>query len=1071
MTGPKRSPMHDATLDRDQVAVLAAITAGGHVHVRGGPGTGKTEVALQAFRDAFVDAESDGRDNWAPGLLLTADRRRAAALESRFAQIMPRQTSGLRSDGSHRLIRSLNSYAYLVLGLWLVERDEPLPRPHLLSGAEEDAWLSAFVDSQPAELAGNSYAFLSREGGRMQVRNLMARAGEAGLTPKDLTWLANGFATPLWKVGAAAYASYAGEESAFTLASPHLDAARLPLVAANVLANWNSCAAAEGVHSPIPVPSRVIVDDAQDLPISALTLLRTLADCGSQVVVVGNEDQASAQYRGGVADLGTQVLSALGGQSFFLAIPHRGSAPTLRAVKEVERWLHPVLESVPTGATGSETIPGCGVTAHRVTTQSQMAERVAAVLRERHLHGGADWKDLAVVVRHSGALEGLQRALARNGVPVQSGERPVILSRIPIVRAMLTLLDVQQEEPEESQDRAALDLVISPLIGADSLAVFRVLRNFRAHLGAEAPAGMSHLLESLARGTYDLGGGSRLHDTHTALLRAAAVWDKRESARAMDPQRALWELWDASAVATQLREVALQHSAAGRLAAEQLDAVLALFRRADLWSQEQAQRGVPAATAADFAAETLNQTVATDPLVPRGLAETGVWVVTPAQAAGRQWKSVVVAGLEEGTWPAPDTATDAENVLLAALHDARLRGWLGQSSIRAFLPDQGAFAGLDRASQRGQRRREEAALFLVALSRSSDRVDLVAVDNEELAPSAFFEALVTTGVAHKAEQEGVRPLGERALTLNSLVAQQRRRLTTEDCTPQDRTEAARVLALLSRLEVEGAHPSSWGTSGSLSTDNPVLGQGPLRLGPSSIQSAQECPLRWFLADVGGRNQELHAEAQALDGAFIGWMIHTLAEENPEAGPTQMRQKLKELWNHLGLPLQTYWQRQAFDEVSEMVARMGAHFAGFDGQVLTEQNVSFTAGEVRVSGRVDRIEIDDSGQARVIDVKSGKTDASAKAEDNAQLTAYQIGVTELGYKSAGAALLALRSRSPLRFQEPLDGDALETAKAEISSLAGPLGGPRLAATPASGNCRTCPFRQVCPAQIDSVRSCE
>lgn len=1078
------------TLDESQTAALSAACAGGNLYIQGGPGTGKTTLALATMRDAIDGQALRGASSWAGGMLLTADRRRAAALEARLMPLVNGMEMRLRADGSHRLVRSLNSYAYMILGLWLVERDEPLRRPHLLSGAEEDAWLVSFLaETRSVQAPGLPASIPAGEAVRMEVRNVMARAGQAGLLPDDLEALAREFQTPVWQLAARAYREFAGGKRAFGVDTAHFDSARLPRIAANVLRGWSRLASQEAVQAPPPLPARLIVDDAQDLPLSALPLLQQAAQMGAQLVITGNADEATAQFRGGVPSLGEQVIAAVGGETLDLQRRNRGSSRVQAATAQVESWLRqarpvrredsrsrlPLLAPI-----SHQTYPspahsvakGADVLAHRVATRSQMAETVSAILRERHLHGRVEWQNMAVIVRHASALEGLQRSLSRNGVPIQSGERPVVLSRIPIVRTLLTLLAASEGQSVEEENRDALELVVSPLVGADSLEVFRLLRDYRARSDAPAGMGIADLLEAVAAGTYQppgsSGSGSRLERATQCLARAAQVWVRRRKARAMDPRVGLWSLWDGAQIATELRAQSQEHSAAGRIADEQLDAVMALFRRADLWSQEEATSGRGAGDAAEFAREVLAQTVATDPLVPQGLAEAGVWVITPAQAAGREWESVVVADLEEGTWPSRSPAGRADTVLEAALEDARARGWKGERTIGDFLPDRDALFTQDSAAMRGQRRRDEARLFLVAISRSRGQVDLVAVENEGTAASSFFTALVEGGFAHLVEG-GL--LAGRYLTMTALVSGLRQRLTAVGSTPDQRREAALLLALLTETGVRSADPDLWGARGAISTDSPVLAQGPVRVGPASIQTGRDCPLRWFLSDVGGRRQDLHDEAQALDGATIGELLHTLAEENPDAGPERMRERFRELWERAQLPRQTYWERRAFDEASEMAAKMGAYFASVDGEVLTEQAIAFEAGDVMVSGRVDRIEIDDTGAARIVDIKSGKGDVGAKAEENAQLTAYQIGVSELGYQSAGAALLVLRERTALRTQAPLAGEELVAARDAIADLAPSLGAARIAATPKTGGCQTCPFRHVCPAHPDSVRSSE
>ena len=76
--------------------------------------------------------------------------------------------------------------------------------------------------------------------------------------------------------------------------------------------------------------------------------------------------------------------------------------------------------------------------------------------------------------------------------------------------------------------------------------------------------------------------------------------------------------------------------------------------------------------------------------------------MTPAGAAGREWRYVAVAGVQEGVWP-----------------DLRLRGsLLGSEELVAVV------TGRDRTFRAAQTavRYDETRLFLVAVSRASERL-------------------------------------------------------------------------------------------------------------------------------------------------------------------------------------------------------------------------------------------------------------------------------------------------------------------------------------------------------------
>ena len=56
-------------LDGCQQAAVDAASSGGHVHVVGGPGTGKTTVALAAMTEAQRRLANVVHEHWAPALV------------------------------------------------------------------------------------------------------------------------------------------------------------------------------------------------------------------------------------------------------------------------------------------------------------------------------------------------------------------------------------------------------------------------------------------------------------------------------------------------------------------------------------------------------------------------------------------------------------------------------------------------------------------------------------------------------------------------------------------------------------------------------------------------------------------------------------------------------------------------------------------------------------------------------------------------------------------------------------------------------------------------------------------
>ena len=257
--------------DADGQRVLDRVAEGTNVVVLGAPGTGKTSLALRLLAEAVAG----GRD----AVLLAPTRARADWLRGRAAHLL-REGHG---DGVVR-VRTPAALALTILTTSLTRRPDPLPPPVLLAGAEEDSVLASMISAiswpgLPAEATG-SRAF------RSELRNLLARAGELGITADELADLGRRLDVPIWGPAAQLLRTWDAQ------GRPSADR------------TWGS----DGVTVPRPVPDLVIVDDYQDCTAATARLLTALATPDpdghrAQIVVVGDPDVAVETFRGGTPSL------------------------------------------------------------------------------------------------------------------------------------------------------------------------------------------------------------------------------------------------------------------------------------------------------------------------------------------------------------------------------------------------------------------------------------------------------------------------------------------------------------------------------------------------------------------------------------------------------------------------------------------------------------------------------------------------------------------------------------------------------------------------------------------------
>ena len=148
------------------------------------------------------------------------------------------------------------------------------------------------------------------------------------------------------------------------------------------------------------------------------------------------------------------------------------------------------------------------------------------------------------------------------------------------------------------------------------------------------------------------------------------------------------------------------------------------------------------------------------------------------------------------------------------------------------------------------------------------------------------------------------------------------------------------------------------------------------------------------------------------------------------------------------------------------------------RAASEQRLKVALGRAVVSGTVDRVEVDATGRARVVDLKTGSSKPTKdEVRRHGQLGTYQLAVeqgafAEHGSASAGAALLQLGKASnvstTLQQQVPLaDDDEPAWARTLLDQTADAMAGAGFSATPGS-HCGTCQLKDSCPAQAEGRR---
>ena len=1029
---------------RQRAVVEAACS--GDVIARGAPSSGRSTCALAVFEQAA----SRGRS----ALILAPDRTRADVLTPRAQALGPDVV---------RPVRTPASFAYQVVATWRTQRDVPLEGVELVTGAAQDQMLAEALESVeapwPEDIGPQMRAMPAF---RAELRNLVARAGEAGMDASALSEAGARFGRPEWQGAGAIIAALeeGPEHSPEYPQTLRVDLSRIQSLAAELIDAWEEDAPSRGVQAPCPVPDVVIVDDLQDCTPSTLRLLEACRDAGARIVVFSDSDVAVAGYRGGEPHLDRRLASALGVEILELGQVYDMS----RAVRELARQACARIAQSGSPARReagvSDDAPQGRLVTHLGATPSQMGALIARALRAHHLHDGIDFSEQVVIVRSSSMVAETSRYLARGGVPVAGGSRAFDFATQPTTRLLLDLVTTpmgQSDTEAAARRELAERLLPSPLVRADALAVHRLLRRLNAarvqaaeEAGNEAPLiplTMADLVSDPqtwrpALEQAEQAGGKRAQAAAMLarpLETAARLWELGCSGSAR-PQERLWSLWEASGVAGEWRSRAIASDESSGWYDDQLDAVVALLRVADVWEQRN-----PAGSAVRFASELLAGSVPIDTISRVGVRPGGVEVLTPAQAMGRHWQVVVLAGLQDGAWP---------NM---RLRDRILRADLlaDAGAGRVAVGEDGREELVD--STRAARRAvldDEYRLFVAAVTRSRCIVHAGAVRSEDAAPSVFFDLVARlAGTPRENDIVPVDPV-EAPLSLSGHIADLRARANPDE--PADAQLAATLLALMAREGVLAAQPDRWlGAGGTPTTQEEYTGE--ITLSPSQFERALSCPLRWFLTTIG-------ADGPSNAAASLGTLVHAVAEEHPHGTPEELTEALEARIDELGYNLDTWAGRVADRHARDIVNNLASYVEGVPGRVEVEQSVCAEVDGVTIRGRMDRLEHVDEG-VRVTDLKTGKSGYTAKnVPDNAQLAAYQMALIASGEKVAGARIALLGGDKPKTFdQSALEGETLQEWHTKLRAVVADARGPYFEARPSETACLFCPFDRLCPAR--------
>lgn len=1068
------APVAPPMLDTSQRAVVAHD--GGPLLVLAGPGTGKTTTMVEAVVDLVE------RRGVPPEEILALTFSRKAA-----EQLRDRVTARLGRTLGTTLAATFHSFAYSLVRE-LAPKDAYAAPLRLLSAPQQDVVLRDLLQPHPEAVRWpESMADAARTRGfAREVQLLLDRARERGLTGEHLVEAGAAAGRPEWEAAGRFLEQY------LTILDDQSSLDYADLVARAV-----ALAEQPAVRTRLRRRYRwVFVDEYQDTDPGQVALLRAVAGDGRNLVVVGDPDQSIYGFRGaevrGILDFPSTFRTVDGSPAPVVALQTtRRFGPALLTASRRIATSIPTAGSIPADVFTAfrEPVPvegthGAGeLEVLHVDTARAEVEHIADRLRRAHLQDGIGWSDMAVLVRSGrSSIPSLRRALAVAGVPVEVASddtplvgEPAVAPLIDGLRVVLNLDNDDPQHPDHVDAERAMSLLASPLGGLDAAetrAVARALhRREKAAAAAQGrPARPSpELLRDalLDAGTLDGLPSGRGVDKARRLARLLGEARRRLDAQA-GAEELLWTLWSGTRWPERLRATATSGGSGAAAAHRDLDAICALFDEA---AKTEEQRGH---TSAQTFLETLAaQEIPADTLADRGVRGEAVRLLTAHRSKGLEWRFVVVASVQEGSWP----DLRRRSTLLRA--DELPAAGPGRSPLEVLPP-------LETRALLAEERR----LFYVACTRARQRLLVTAVaspDEDGDQPSRFTEEL---GV----EPTKVVGRPERPLSLTGIVAELRRTVADRDTSEPLRAAAARRLARLARERhgdlpiVPAADPGTWwGTRSRSVSAHPVRPlDEPMRISASTLEALLDCPAKWFLEHEAGGS----AESTAAQG--FGKIVHSLADRvvrgdlGEEVTETALMEHVDKVWSQLHF--RTPWSAvRDHDHVQAALRRFldwhranPREVAGTEVRMEAELTV---AGEVvRLFGYADRIEVDAEGRVVVVDFKTTKrAPTTEEVAQHAQLALYQLAVARgavddlvgPGAEPGGAELVQLRldnlkAGAKVQHQPAPDTgpDGSHPVEVKVAEVVRRIRDEEFAVREGE-HCKYCSFEAMCPLKTSGT----
>ena len=432
--------------------------------------------------------------------------------------------------------------------------------------------------------------------------------------------------------------------------------------------------------------------------------------------------------------------------------------------------------------------------------------------------------------------------------------------------------------------------------------------------------------------------------------------------------------------------------------------------------------------------------------------------MTAHAAKGLEWDVVVVAGVQEGSWP-----------------DLRGRGSLLGSQqlvdVLAAVDDDGDVARCSRSppdwpKNGGCSTSRSPGLALNLL--------VTAVRSDDQQPSRFLDELVPS-------ERDERPFTRVPRGLDLAVRRRRTARRRHDPGRRRAGEPGRKAAAaanwpdLRRRECAVPIRAIGTALRPLSDDRQLVDDDELvRISPSSLKLFGCCPLRWLLESSGGTSRHIDVARPRHVGARARAAGSRTKVSTPSSCSSGWPADDRAARSGVGLvrrpgnaSAQSRWCASSASGCARIHGRSSRPRPAFD----------VTIGRAGSKGQVDRLERDDDGRLVVVDLKTGKGQPTKdEMPANAQLGAYQLAVEagrvrrgrrrrrDVGRCASSCSSVDDAKARPSNEQEAVVRKRRPAAGRSRWSSGRPKAWPgSIFAAIDNDMCRSCPVRTSCPVR--------